>query len=82
MAAWDWNFMTNEFSRSELHDQLFGYPEGIKDWDIDMFQKLINPEDFGRLEKTFRDVVDHQQILESEFRVIWPDGSKHWLWTR
>ncbi|HKI44314.1 MAG TPA: PAS domain-containing protein [Balneolales bacterium] len=82
MAAWEWNFVTNEFVATELHDPLFGYPPGKKRWDIETFKKHIDPADFTVLIKKFRDVLESKNGLEAEFRISWPNGSIHWLWTR
>ena len=82
MAAWEWNFVTNEFTATELHDSLFGYPPGGKSWDIETFKEHIDPADFTVLVNKFRDVLENKNELETEFRVSWPDGSSHWLWIR
>lgn len=81
-AAWDWNFETKEFNRSELHDQLFGHPEGITHWDIDTFEKLVHPDDFASLTDRLKGTSNKNGEMDAEFRVIWPDGSIHWLWSR
>ena len=43
---------------------------------------LVHPEDRAGLKKAFWDDVMEQGRLAHEFRVIWPDGSVHFLYSR
>ena len=43
---------------------------------------LVHPEDQAGLKKAFWDGVMKQGTLAHEFRVIWPDGSVHFLYSR
>jgi PAS domain S-box-containing protein len=40
---------------------------------------LVHPEDRERMRKSYGDFQRETKPFESEFRVIWPDGSVHWL---
>lgn len=45
----------------------------------DEFSDYIHPEDLPRLEKAWRSAKDGKSDYDQEYRVIWPDGSIHWL---
>src|SRR5215831_4552475 len=40
---------------------------------------LIHPDDRERLQVLLRESIDTTRIWEAEFRVVWPDGTLHWL---
>jgi PAS domain S-box-containing protein len=40
---------------------------------------LIHPDDLPDLRNAWRAAIDHGSDYRQEYRVIWPDGSVHWL---
>jgi len=40
---------------------------------------LIHPDDRERVRGLVRECVERTHVWDSEFRVLWPDGSVHWL---
>ena len=42
----------------------------------------VHPEDRGRTESLTREALTNGGVFELEFRVLWPDGSTHWLASR
>jgi PAS domain S-box-containing protein len=43
------------------------------------FEKLIHPEDRGRVKDLRSSGLETGQPTKGEWRVIWPDGSVHWI---
>ncbi len=43
------------------------------------FLSLVHPEDLPSFEKSWQTVIDQGGDYEQEYRVIWPNGSIHWL---
>jgi PAS domain S-box-containing protein len=43
------------------------------------FEKLIHPEDRGRVKDLLSSGLETGQPTKGEWRVIWPDGSVHWI---
>ncbi len=43
------------------------------------FEKLIHPEDRGRVKELLSSGLKTGQPTKGEWRVIWPDGSVHWI---
>ncbi|MGK7369708.1 MAG: PAS domain S-box protein [Candidatus Halalkalibacterium sp. M3_1C_030] len=80
IAVWEYDFNTNSMSRSSNHDRLYGI-EWQDKWDINTFLNATHTEDRE---------YSHAFILNSiapggpdnycfDFRVIYPNGSIHWL---
>ncbi|MEC5384444.1 PAS domain-containing protein [Uliginosibacterium sp. H3] len=82
----DWNLdLVHDTSRRSLrHDQCFGYDAPIPEanWGIKEFIKHVHPDDRVRVEESLRHAVQALLDWSQEFRVIWPDGSLHWLAAR
>ena len=73
---------TNELSWDSNLDRLFGIPEGSAVKDLNRFISLVHPDDqqgvIDRCQASATTGVD----FDMEYRVIWPDGSVHWLYDR
>lgn len=67
---------------SMQHDRCFGYTEPISEWDYDVFISHIVEPDRDRIDTTFKAAMAAGKEYEIEFQVRWPDGSKHWLWSK
>src|SRR4029077_7162908 len=40
---------------------------------------LVHPDDRDRVRALLRESVQRTHVWDAEFRVVWPDGSVHWL---
>jgi signal transduction histidine kinase len=84
VGDWDLDLVSDTSRRSLRHDQCFGYetriPEG--QWGIGEFIRHVHPLDRQRVEVSLRAAVSDLRSWESEFRVVWADGSIHWLVAR
>jgi len=72
---------TLQTHRTALHDQLFGYPDGLKTWTPEVFFEHVLPEDRKRVERVFRLATDAGETWNLEFRIHRPDGEVRWLRT-
>ena len=74
-----WDIRSNELSWDEALDALFGLPRGKTVRSLENFIATVHPDDrpgvSARCERCARDGAD----FAMEFRVVWPDGSEHWL---
>jgi PAS domain S-box-containing protein len=74
-----WNLQTNELQWDENLDRLFGLPPGKTVQSLQSFIDRVHPADqqevIDRCLRCAREGAD----FDMEFRVIWPDGSLHWL---
>lgn len=79
MGDWDLDLVTDLAYRSPRHDQCFGYSEPITNWGFDTFICHVHPQDRQRVTQAFDQALDGLGDWHCECRVIWPDGSIHWI---
>ncbi len=84
IGDWDMDLRTNVARRSLRHDQCFGYAEAVPDWGYATFIAHVHPEDRDRVDRDYREAMAMAPSgdYDVEFRVLWPDGSLHWLWSK
>jgi PAS domain S-box-containing protein len=81
IGHWEWNSLTDENKWSPEIEALYGLPPGGFEGGYQGWAKLIHPDDLPQAEKDVQRAFESGEYF-SEFRVIWPDGSVHWLETR
>jgi PAS domain S-box-containing protein len=80
MGSWDWNIATNTITWSDKVATIFGLPLRAFDGAYTTYLQLIHPEDRPALEQTLQAALTGQpQTYTLTHRVVWPDGSVHWL---
>ena len=82
IGDWDMDLTTNVAYRSYMHDLCFGYKSPIKTWGYDTFLSHVHPEDRKRVDENYKTALIGNGNYDVEFKVIWPDKSIHWLWSR
>ena len=78
-ATWEWTLETDELVRSEGMAALYGLPAGALDGVLDTHFACIHPDDRGKIDEMDRKHLTEGAAYDVEYRVIWPDGSLHWL---
>lgn len=79
MGIWDWDLLTNQIAWSSGHEQLFGLEPGTFDGTYEAFAACVYPEDREAITLAVEQArLDHQDYAH-QFRVIWADGSIHWI---
>ncbi len=80
LGAWCWNIESGQISWSRGTQALFGYdPQQPLPADIDYID-LLPLEDRARTIQAFHAVLSGEPIEQAmRHRIIWPDGSLHWL---
>jgi PAS domain S-box-containing protein len=83
MAVWETDMTTGRVYRSELHDQIYGYPEGLKEWTHERFMNSLHPEDRPHVQKQVDQILSGEITdYQSVFRIRWPDGQWRWIDSR
>lgn len=82
MGIWEWDLETGRFEWSEGHFTLLGYKAGEVEPSYDAFRNRVHPEDLSRQQRVVGRALKEHKDYVCEFRVIWPDGSLHWLEAR
>ena len=81
MGTWEWKIDTEEVKWSETLEEIHGLAPGTFADKFDASLKDIHPEDRQRVIDTVSHSVETGKH-EVEYRIIWPDGSVHWLSAR
>ncbi|WP_066382855.1 PAS domain S-box protein [Anabaena sp. CA = ATCC 33047] len=79
MGIWDWNLVTGHIKWSPEHEQLFGLTAGSFDGRYETFDTCLHPDDREILNQAVQQALLTHSIYQCEFRVIWADGSIHWI---
>lgn len=79
MGMWDWDMVTGQITWSPEHEQLFGLAPGSFDGTYETFDAHLYPDDREGLEQAINYAVSHHLPYRHEYRVIWTDGSIHWV---
>jgi len=81
LATWHWNILTGSFSWSSHFQILHGFAPKTRVTRA-MLDAAVHPEDRAALTSELQRAVGAGREFHNEFRVVWPDGSVHWLATR
>ena len=80
LGAWDYHLDTGEVSWDECCRNMWGISAGGQ---IDYSGAVgrIHPEDQAHVDQAVKQAVAgaHDGAYHREFRVLWPDGSEHWI---
>ncbi|MCX6047429.1 MAG: PAS domain-containing protein, partial [Chloroflexi bacterium] len=80
IVSWEWNLETNEAFWSDGYATLFGYePASTQAPNFADWLLHIHPEDRPQVQEIFQHTMQTGAEFNSKFRVVWPDGSTHWL---
>ncbi len=79
LGEWEMDLATEQTRRSLRHDQCFGYAELQPAWSFDALLSHVQPQDRPSVLGSFRQAVQSERDWHAEFRVLWPDGSEHWI---
>lgn len=79
VGMWDWNLLTGEIQWSDGHEQLFGMAPGSFDGRHETFEHYVHPNDQAELAHAVQQAKHNKCTYKHEFRVIWNDGSIHWI---
>src|SRR6185503_12464944 len=78
-GVWDWDLLTGTHSVSKQYLALYGLPPDHPAITYQGWLELIYPEDHERVRTLVEQAIEKTHVWDAEFRVLWPDGSVHWL---
>jgi PAS domain S-box-containing protein len=78
-GIWDWDMTTDKLNWSLELFSLFGLDPFRTDASFDLWQKIIHPEDRQTASDRIKSAIQNHQQLNSESRVILPDGEVRWI---
>lgn len=78
-GTWRWDLRTNVDTLDESLRKLFGLDPDRNFQSIEQFYDIVHPEERETVIASFNRTLHEGAHLNTEFRVVWPDGSEHWL---
>lgn len=78
IGTFEWLLATDELRWSAEIAALYGRPLNAFASSYDAWRKSVHPEDRAVLEKQVAAALKSRKF-EAEWRVVWPDGTVHWL---
>jgi PAS domain S-box-containing protein len=81
-GTFHWNIRTNALVWDDALDRLFGLRPGHTAQSLYQFLALVHPDDRNNVIECCTNCADMGADFDMEFRVVWPDGSIHWLYDR
>jgi PAS domain S-box-containing protein len=82
IGDWDLDLKTGVIQHSLRHDQCFGYTEPIADWNVEIFFSRLHPDERESARAHMAQRLRLGESWQREYRIIWPDGSLHWIATQ
>jgi two-component system, cell cycle sensor histidine kinase and response regulator CckA len=78
LGTWDHDLVTGELLLDQRARAMFGFhpdePVTYSSW-----ESAVHPEDLGPMEELRGSAIREQQAFSSQFRVLCPDGTTHWI---
>ena len=82
MATWDWDILTEQVIWNDEHYRMLGYePQGVRP-SYETWAQRIHPDDRAKTEALLQCAMEQGKDYSTEFRVLHPDGTEHWLEAR
>ena len=78
-GCWDWDLVTAKVAWSRGHYEILGYRVGEITPSYQVWADRLHPGDRPRIENEIRRSMAGRTDYAADFRVIWPDGSLHWM---
>jgi len=79
MGTWSWDLGLGAIQWDEQLEALFGLAPGTFDGSMEMYRSLFHPDDRERAIATVNEGMARDTPWNFDHRVVWPDGSVHWL---
>ena len=79
VGGWEWDLESGRNRWFGETHALLGITPEATSGSVPEFQERVHPEDRARLHDAIEAARLNRTELNEEFRVIWPDGTVHWL---
>jgi len=79
LGVWQWDIATGVVTWDSTMETMYGLGPGTFGGTYDAYVALLHPDDRPHTVRTVDSAVDDQSYYEVEHRVVWPDGSVHWI---
>jgi diguanylate cyclase (GGDEF)-like protein len=82
IGVWNWDIATDNCTGDDNCCILFGLPLGQFPKAVAGFAALLHPDDRERIQLAIAAAIDNAAGYNTEYRVVWPDGSSRSLISR
>lgn len=79
MGIWDWDIVNNHLFWDDRMYELYGIRAADFSGAYDAWEAMIHPDDVLTARRLGQQALAGEIEYQSEFRVVWPDGSIHYL---
>lgn len=77
VGIWDFHIASNKLSWDEQMFRLYGITPDMFDSAFEARQAMVHPDDLAKSDDEILKAIKSNKEFDSEFRVLWPDGSVH-----
>jgi PAS domain S-box-containing protein len=81
-GTFEWNIQTGEVTWSASEERLYGLPPGGFGGRYESWRQAVHPDDRDRAEAEVRAAAAGGTPLDTEFRIVRPDGEMRWVAAR
>lgn len=79
IGTFEWDIPSKQITLTPELEALYGLPPGGLEGSYESWTRRVHPEDLAQAEESLQRAARGESPYEAEFRVVWPDGSIHWL---
>ena len=79
IGIWDWDVATDQIIWDPWMYRLYGLEPRDELATYELWMRYLHPDDRGAAEMALREAVDGTKPFDTEFRIVWSDGSLHYL---
>ena len=79
MGIWDWEIATDRLTWDDRMAQLYGITTAEFSGRVEFWRQRLHPEDVDRVRQLWQQSLRNNIPFATEFRVVHPDGSIHWI---
>jgi PAS domain S-box-containing protein len=81
-GTWDWDTASNRLQYSSEYQALYGWTRATDEVSYEDWLECVHPDDQARVNDDLREAAETGCALNSEFRIVRPDGAIRWLWSK
>ncbi len=79
LGSWQWDMASGHVVWDERLEAIFGLPPGGYDGTFETWLAMLHEEDRGQVMTTVTEALEHRSSYTLKSRVVWPDGTVHWI---
>ncbi len=79
LGTWRWDMASDVIDWDERLERLYGLEPGTFDGTSDTYLAHLHPDDRAEVLRVVQHAVGTASTYQVEHRIVWPNGSVHWL---